>query len=116
MASPIRWGILGAGKISSKFAAGLGALPDAELSAVGARSLEKAAAFAASHGAARAHGSYAALAVDPSVDVVYIGTINTAHRENVLMCLDAGKPVLCEKPLMLNAGEVEEVVAAAPKP
>ena len=110
---PIRWGILGTGAIAQKFAAGLAELGDAELAAVGSRSAAGAAEFAAAHGGPRAHGSYAALAADPAVDVVYIATPHSLHHEHALLCLAAGKAVLCEKPFTINAREAAAVIAAA---
>lgn len=109
----IRWGILGPGRISRKFAEGLREAAGAELVAVGSRDQGRAAAFAAEFGAAHAHGSYAELAADPTVDAVYIGTPHALHCEHTLLCLRRGKHVLCEKALALNAGQAERMIAAA---
>ena len=109
----IGWGILGAGSIAGTFATDLKKLPDARLVAVGSRSAEKAAAFAAEFGVERAHGSYADLAADPGVDVVYVATPHPYHHENTLLCLDQGKAVLCEKPMAINAGQVREMTGRA---
>jgi len=109
----IRWGILSTGHIAGRFAEALALLPDAELAAVGSRTQATADAFAARYGAARAHGSYGDLAADPNVDVVYIGTPHTLHLENALTCMRAGKAVLCEKALTINAREAEEMVRVA---
>jgi predicted dehydrogenase len=110
----VRWGILGAGNIAGSFAEGLQVLPDAALVAVGSRSQEKAAAFAARFGGgARAHGSYEELASDPDVDAVYVATPHTFHLEHTLLALAHGKAVLCEKPFALNLGEAEVMVAEA---
>jgi predicted dehydrogenase len=109
----VRWGILGTGRIAADFATGLQALPDAELAAVGSRSAESAAAFADRFGAARRHPSYAALAEDPEVDIVYVATPHPLHHENARTCLEAGKAVLCEKPFTLNAAEARDLVRLA---
>jgi len=111
----IRWGILGPGHISRKFATALRESEGAELAAVGSRDAARAAAFAAAFGLppARAHASYEALAADPTVDAVYIGTPHTGHEEHTLLCLAHGKHVLCEKPLAINAAQAERMVAAA---
>lgn len=110
---PIRWGLLSTSDIAGKFAADLRGTEGAELAAVGSRSLEAASRFAQEYGVARAHPSYEALATDPDVDVIYVSTPHAFHRDNVLMCLDAGKPVLCEKALTLNAADAAELVATA---
>ncbi|MEO3946903.1 Gfo/Idh/MocA family oxidoreductase [Gorillibacterium sp. CAU 1737] len=109
----IKWGILGAGWISSKFVRDLAYAEGAEVTAVAARSLEKAAAFAKEYGIPRAYGSYEELANAPDVDAIYIGTIHPAHHENLLTCLKAGKAVLCEKPFTMTAAEAREAVQVA---
>ena len=109
----IRWGILGPGRIAGKLAAALRESEGAELAAVGSRSLERAERFAAGFGFARAHGSYEELARDAGVDAVYIATPHSRHRDDTLLCLHAGKHVLCEKPFAINAAEAEEMIAAA---
>jgi predicted dehydrogenase len=111
--TPIRWGILGLGKIAKKFARGLQSVPDARLVAVGSRSAGKAAEFAAEFGAPHAHAGYAALAADPEVDVVYIATPHPMHHEAALLCMKAGKAVLCEKPFTINARESLELIECA---
>jgi predicted dehydrogenase len=109
----IRGGILGTGRIAGTFAAALEALPDAELTAVGSRSAEAAASFRQRHGAARFHASYAALANDPDVDIVYVATPHAFHYPSVRLCLEGGKAVLCEKPFTLNAAQARELVHLA---
>jgi predicted dehydrogenase len=111
----IRWGILGTGYISRAFAEGLQPLPGAQLVAIASRTLSSAQQFAREFGVAKAYGSYEELAQDADVDVVYIGTPNSRHRDDCLLCLGAGKPVLCEKPFALNAREASEVIEFARK-
>ena len=113
MKEKIRWGILGPGRISRKFAAALHETEGAELAAVGSRNLERAEMFASEYGFSRAHGSYKDLAGDDEVDAVYIGTPHSCHRDNSILCLRAGRHVLCEKPFAINAAEAEEMIAAA---
>ena len=113
MSEKIKWGILSTGHISGKFAEALCLLPDAEIHAVASRNLPSAAKFAEKHGIVKAHGSYSALAEDPEVDVVYIGTPHSFHLENSVMCMRAGKSVLCEKALTINAREAEEMIRVA---
>jgi predicted dehydrogenase len=83
------------------------------VSAVGARSLERAAAFAAKHGIPRVHDSYQALVADDSVDIVYVATTHNFHYEHALLALNAGKHVLVEKAFAQNAGQAAEMVALA---
>ncbi|MEV6629889.1 Gfo/Idh/MocA family oxidoreductase [Actinoplanes sp. NPDC051470] len=97
-----RWGVLSTGGIAESFASDLKLVDGAELAAVGSRSLETATAFAERHGFARAHGSWADLAADPDVDVVYVATPHAQHEAAALECLRAGKAVLCEKPMTLD--------------
>ncbi|MDF2835003.1 MAG: putative dehydrogenase [Paenibacillus sp.] len=108
----VKWGILGCGGISSKFASDLKLAEGAELTAVAARSLDKAQAFAEKHGFERAYGSYEEFLNDADVEIVYVGTIHPLHKEQVLACLEAGKAVICEKPFTINAAEAEEIVRA----
>ena len=108
-----RWGILGTGRISHEFAAGLRDTPDAETLAVGSRTEDSAREFAAWFGIARHYGSYAELVSDPEVDVVYVATPHPFHAENVALCLEAGKHVLCEKPMTVNAAQAERLIALA---
>ena len=109
----VSWGILATGKIAHKFAADLQLLPDAQIAAVGSRRQDKAEQFAAAHDIPRAHGSYAALARDETVDVVYVATPHGLHHEDVTMLLEAGTHVLCEKPMTLNSAGAEELFALA---
>jgi predicted dehydrogenase len=110
---PVRWGILAAGKIAGSFATALGLVPDAEIAAVAARRPDAARAFAERHGAATAYGDYRSLVEDPLVDVVYVASPHGLHHEHARLALDAGKPVLCEKALTLNAGEARDLVEVA---
>jgi predicted dehydrogenase len=110
---PVRWGILGTGGIATKFVSDLPRVPGAQLAAVGSRSAGTAETFAAKHGAVRAHGSWAELAADDEVDVIYVATPHHAHHDAALACLTAGKAVLCEKPLTLDRPSSEELVAAS---
>ncbi len=113
MGDNVRWGILSTASIARSFAKGLEAVPDAELVAVGSRSQRAADAFGDVFGIPRRHPSYAALADDPDVDVIYVATPHSLHRENSILCLKAGKPVLCEKPFAINRSEAAGVVAVA---
>jgi len=105
-----KWGILGVARIAHKFADGLKILPDAELYAIASRSKERAESFKDKHGFAKAFGSYEEMLADPELDVVYIATTNNLHFEHTMMCLEAGKAVLCEKPFASNLSQVELMV------
>jgi predicted dehydrogenase len=109
----IGWGILGPGNIAAQFAKGLAHVPGAKLRAVGSRSEAKAQEFASRFGADTGHGSYEALVADPTVDVVYIATPHMRHKDDMLLALNAGKAVLCEKPFTINAADAREVFALA---
>ncbi|MGN7456956.1 Gfo/Idh/MocA family protein [Paenibacillus pasadenensis] len=109
----IRWGIMGPGGISEGFAKDLAHAQGAELAAVAGRDPDKTAAFAGKFGIAKTHGSIEELAADPEVDIVYIGTVHPVHKEHALAALAAGKPVLCEKPLAMNAAEAREIAGLA---
>jgi dihydrodiol dehydrogenase / D-xylose 1-dehydrogenase (NADP) len=109
----IRWGILSTGWIAGKLAQAMTDQPDAEILAVGSRTQASADAFGDRWDIPRRYGSYEALANDPDVDVIFIGTPHTFHYENMLLCLNAGKHVLCEKPLTINAAQAEECISLA---
>jgi predicted dehydrogenase len=110
----IRWGILSTGHIASVFVRDLALLPDeAELAAVASRSLVKAEAFASEYGVARAYGSYAELAADPGVDVVYVASVHNDHDDSARLCLEAGKAVLVEKPLTTSFAASEALINLA---
>lgn len=113
--SNVRWGILGAGNIARSFAQDINRQAGMELSAVGSRSKEKAEQFGSELNIPGAYDSYEKLIADQDVDVVYIATPHVFHLEQSLLCLDAGKPILVEKPFMMNAEETAEVVTFARK-
>ncbi len=106
----INWGILGPGLIARAFAQGLKSVLGAKIVAVGSHSEERSRKFACEFGIERAYSSYEELVNDPLVDVIYIATPHPFHKENALLCLKAGKAVLCEKPFALNARDAQEVV------
>ncbi|GAA3760719.1 Gfo/Idh/MocA family protein [Salinactinospora qingdaonensis] len=111
--TPIRWGIMGTGGIAARFVEGLRLVPGAEVVAVGSRAQATAEQFGEQWGIARRHGDYTSLATDDEVDVVYVATPHPGHHEASLLCLKAGRHVLCEKPLAMNATQAEEMIEAA---
>jgi predicted dehydrogenase len=112
--STFKWGILGPGGIARAFAKDLQLLEAHEVAAVGSRTLSNAQEFAKTFGGT-AYGSYEELVADPTIDAIYVATPHPSHKENVITALNAGKPVLCEKPFAVNAHEAREMVAAAEK-
>ena len=109
----IRWGILGTGTVATAFAAGLQQTPGAVIQAVASRTEQTSQQFAQRWGARQAHGSYAALCRDATIDIVYVATPNALHVEHAMLALESGKPVLCEKPFALDATSGRTVVATA---
>ena len=106
-------GIIGAGHIAEKAARTLAGMDDMQCLAIGSRSLEKAQAFAAQFGVARAYGSYAELLADPDVQLVYIAVPHSHHFAVAKDAVLAGKPCLIEKSFMLNAVEAATLLALA---
>ena len=112
-APPLRWGILGAGNIAGDFADAVNAHTRAQLVAVGSRNRDRSERFATAHGIPTTHLGYRDLVEDPQVDAVYVATPHSEHREHALLAIAAGKHVLVEKSFTRNAGEAEDVFAAA---
>jgi predicted dehydrogenase len=111
--SPLRWGILGTGGIAMAFVSDLQLTGSSVVGAVGSRSQGSADRFADEFGIERRHSSYESLVADPAVDVVYVATPHPMHRDNAILALNAGKPVLVEKPFAMNATEATEIVTVA---
>lgn len=105
-----RIGIIGCGWIAEKMSITLGGMKGVERYAVASRSKEKAERFAREWGYSRAYGSYEELAADPQVDLVYIATPHSFHYSHARMCLEQGKPVLCEKAFTANTRQAEELL------
>ena len=111
--SRLRWGLLSTARINRLLIPAIRAATRSELTVVASRSLERALAYAAEWKIPRALGSYEALLADPAVDVVYIPLPSSLHVEWTVKALDAGKHVLCEKPLALSVDDVDRIDAAA---
>ncbi|PPF42904.1 gfo/Idh/MocA family oxidoreductase [Pseudoclavibacter sp. AY1F1] len=107
-----RWAILGPGAIAESFAKWLPSSEHGELRAVASRDPERAAVFATRYGA-EISGTYAEILARDDVDAVYVATVHTTHADLAVAALEAGKAVLCEKPLAPSAAETERVLAAA---
>lgn len=109
MGSQIRWGILSTGTIAHNFARTVRQMNgEVLIAAVASRSEEKAKKFAEEYGIEKAYGSYEAMAEDPTVDVIYIGTPHSHHYDNIRLCLNHGKHVLCEKSFTVTAAQARE--------
>jgi predicted dehydrogenase len=108
-----RWGIIGPGRIAHTFARAAAVVDGAVLHAVASRDAGRARQFAGQYQIPQVYDSYEALAADPEVDAVYIATPHRYHREQALLCLEAGKAVLCEKPLTVNAAETRALIDLA---
>jgi D-xylose 1-dehydrogenase (NADP+, D-xylono-1,5-lactone-forming) len=113
VAEPVRWGILSTANINRKVLPGMRASEEVELVAVASRDGDRAAAYAREHGIARAHAGYDALLADPDVEAVYISLPNDGHVPWSRRALEAGKHVLCEKPLTRRAAEASAVFDVA---
>ena len=110
-----RFGILGAGRILAKYGPAFSLAKDAQLVAIASRDKERAQAAAQQYGAPRAHAGYESLLADPEVDVVVNALHNGLHCEWTIRALEAGKHVLCEKPLACSSKEVDRMFAASHK-
>jgi predicted dehydrogenase len=109
----VRWGIISTARINSKFIAGARQSSALEILAVASRQRESAARYAADNGIERAYGGYDALLADPDVDAVYISLPNSMHVEWSVKALEAGKHVLCEKPMGRRAADVQRAFDVA---
>ena len=110
---PVKWGMLSTARINLKFLAGARESDALSVIAVASRDQAVAERYAREHGIPRAHGSYEALLADPEVEVVYISLPNSLHVEWAIRALEAGKHVLCEKPLSARAAEAERAFDVA---
>lgn len=106
----INWGIIGAGNIAHRFTKSLQHDSDCRLTAVSCRTKEKAQIFANEYNVPHAYGGFEHIIEDPEVDAVYIALPHKYHKEWALKCMQAGKPVLCEKPAVIHAEEMREIM------
>ncbi len=107
----IRWGIMGTGRIAGVFCNTLKELEQAEIYAVASRSEEKAIDFGRKYQAVKCYGSYEELVADEQVDIIYVATPIMCHYDNVMLCLKAGKHVLCEKAITRSVEQARELYA-----
>jgi len=109
----IQWGILGCGRIAETFAQSMEYCQGGDIIAGASRTPGKADKFCQKYNIPQAFTDYGDLLKVEEIDTIYVGTTHNFHHENVLAALDAGKHVLCEKPLAVNATQAREMVAAA---
>jgi xylose dehydrogenase (NAD/NADP) len=110
---PVRWALMSTARINAAVIPGLKESPDSDLVAVASRTAERAGEYAREWGIPRSYGSYEALLEDPDVEAVYISLPNGPHVEWSVRALEAGKHVLCEKPLARRPADVERAFDAA---
>lgn len=108
-----KWGIIGLGRIAEKFATDLKLIQDASLHAVASRSINKAKEFAQKFNATNYYDNYEDILDCQDLDIMYIATPHNLHYQNTRMCLEKGIPVLCEKPIAVNAKQLEELFTIA---
>ena len=113
MGDRIKWGIIGLGNIAHKFAHDLNLHEGVTLYAVASRNKDKALEFKEKYNSVLSFDNYEDLAKCKEIDIVYIATPHIFHYENTMMCLEAGKTVLCEKPLSMNAEQSKKMIALA---
>lgn len=109
----VKFGIIGLGRISNRFAAALNTVPGVELVAVASRDPARSDEFAQKYGAKRAYANYLDMILDKDVDVIYIGLTHNFHYEITKLCLEHHKAVLCEKPLVTTQKDAEALAALA---
>lgn len=109
----IRWGILGCGRIAETFTRSMEYCEGGEILSGASRTPGKAEKFCQKFGIPNAFEDYGELLKDDRIDAIYVGTTHNFHHENVMMAIEAGKHVLCEKPLAVNAVQAREMVQAA---
>src|SRR6516164_10395074 len=112
-APPLRWGIIGPGRIASTFVESLTAYTRQRIVAVGSRSIDTALNFAKRFEGCNAVGSYEELVKHAGVDIVYVSTPHSFHHQCVMLALEAGKHVLVEKPFAINAHQAKEMAQTA---
>lgn len=105
--------ILGAGRIAHTMAKTLVRMADAKCYAIASRDIEKARKFAEEYHIPKAYGSYEEMVQDPAIELVYIATPHSHHAEHMKLCIEHGKPILCEKAFTMNAKEAREIAEMA---
>jgi len=113
MTDRFKWAIFSPGRIARQFADAAGHLDGCTITAVASSSLARAEAFAESYAVAHVFNDYQRLLDQVEVDAVYIASVHSMHHEQIRLCLNAGIPVLCEKPITVNASELKSLMTIA---
>lgn len=111
----IKMAIMGAGSVAAKMAETVRSMDNVEAYAVASRDIKKAEIYAEKYNFTRAYGSYEKMLMDKNIDLVYVAVPHTLHCQCAIMCLEAGKNVLCEKPFSVNAAQAKEMIQTAKK-
>lgn len=115
MEKNINWGIIGPGRIAHNFAQAIKVVENTILHAVASRNKKRANDFAEQYKIEKTFNSYEDIVKDPKVDAIYIATSHRVHFEQSLLALTAGKHVLCEKPITVNALQLNKLITTAKK-
>lgn len=113
MSKVFNWGIIGCGYIAHQVMKGMEKVPNARLLATASLTPDKAEAFSKIYSAQKWYSTYAELVRDPDIDIVYVATTHPLHMENTILALENGKPVLCEKPIAVNASQTQKMIDCA---
>ncbi|GHU25587.1 dehydrogenase [Spirochaetia bacterium] len=111
----MNWALVGTGGITNNFLTGLRAVADANIVAVVSRAEESARQFSVTHNIEKSYTDYDQMLEDPAIDIIYLGTPHTTHKDYAIRAFSAKKAVLCEKPAAINAHDLEEMIATARK-
>lgn len=116
-ANPLRWGVLGLGNMAEIFSSAIDGSKDDIVFAVASRDISKSQAFASNYGRCKAYGSYKEMVHDDNLklDVIYIATPVKYHYDHIKLCLEAGRNVICEKPITSNTDQFTELIEIAKK-
>ena len=109
----VRWGIVSTGRMADWFCSDFSAVPNGHLNAVCSRSAEAAAGFAERYSIPHTFTGLGDMIASGEVDLVYIATPHTTHKALILQALNAGMPVLCEKPIVTSVADMQEIIACA---
>lgn len=111
--SQVKWGFIGTGRIIPRFMDGFRQVPEAVAAAIYGRDLDKARQLAGRYGIAKAYDDLDAFLSESGIDVAYVAVSNTLHRQFAIKCLQAGIPVVCEKPMAVNLRQAREMIGCA---